>query len=104
MYVDDQGFVLPEPDSTECVLAVYDSPLPGFGGFKACLSSFRRPAPDMAPPDAKASCLYPNSLRALREAAERGFDNAIIRDPGGNIAECFISCRSAGKEASQSIS
>ena len=41
----------------------------------------------MAPTDAKASCLYPNSQRALREAAERGFDNAIIRDPVGNIAE-----------------
>tara|TARA_A100001037_G_scaffold44941_3_gene36083 strand:+ start:1866 stop:2750 length:885 start_codon:yes stop_codon:yes gene_type:complete len=87
LFYATEGFVLPEPDSTECVLAVYDSPLPGFGGFKACLSSFRRPAPDMAPTDAKASCLYPNSQRALREAAERGFDNAIIRDPVGNIAE-----------------
>ena len=47
----------------------------------------RRPAPDMAPTDAKAACLYPNAGRALREAADRGFDNAILCDPIGNIAE-----------------
>jgi len=87
LFYATEGFVLPEPDSTEFVLAVYDSPLPGFGGFKARLSSYRRPAPDMAPTDAKASCLYPNSQRALREAAQHGFDNAIIRDPFNNIAE-----------------
>ena len=87
LFYATEGFVLPEPDSTKFVLAVYDSPLPGFGGFKAHLSSYRRPAPDMAPTDAKASCLYPNSQRALREAAQRGFDNAIIRDPFNNIAE-----------------
>lgn len=87
MFYATEGFVLPDPDSTEFVLAVYDNPMPGFGGFKACLSSYRRPARDMAPTDAKASCLYPNSQRALREAAERGFDNAIIRDPNGNVAE-----------------
>ena len=87
MFYATEGFVLPEPDSTKFVLAVYDSPLPGFTGFKACLSSYRRPARDMAPTDAKASCLYPNSQRALREAADRGFDNAIIRDPSDNIAE-----------------
>lgn len=87
MFYATEGFVLPEPDSTEFVLAVYDSPLPGFTGFKACLSSYRRPATDMAPTDAKASCLYPNSQRALREAEARGFDNAIIRDPNNNVAE-----------------
>ena len=41
----------------------------------------------MAPTDAKASCLYPNSTRALREAKERGFDNAVVCDSGGQVAE-----------------
>ncbi|SLN11896.1 branched-chain amino acid aminotransferase [Oceanibacterium hippocampi] len=82
-----EGFVSPDPDSAEFVLAVYDSPMPGDGGFSACFSSFRRPARDQAPTDAKASCLYPNSQRALREATQRGFDNAILCDPNDNIAE-----------------
>ena len=41
----------------------------------------------MAPTDAKASCLYPNSTRALREAKERGFDNAVVCDSRGGVAE-----------------
>lgn len=81
------GAARPDPDSTEFVLAIYDSPLPGFTGFSACLAPFRRPAPDMAPTDAKASCLYPNGARAAAWAAERGFENAVIADHEGNIAE-----------------
>ncbi len=87
MFFAREGFVLPEPDSTDFVLAVYESPLPGFNGFSACLSSRRRPAPEMAPTDAKASCLYPNVGRTLREANAKGFDNAVVLDPAGNVAE-----------------
>ena len=43
--------------------------------------------PDQAPTDAKASCLYPNSARALAEALGKGFDNAVVLDPWGNVAE-----------------
>lgn len=73
---------------TAFVLHIYDAPLPGeHEGFSATLSPLRRPAPDMAPTDAKASCLYPNSSRANREAESRGFDAAVMRDPWNNIAE-----------------
>jgi branched-chain amino acid aminotransferase len=41
----------------------------------------------MAPTDAKASCLYPNTQRALAEAGRRGYDNAVVLDPNGNVAE-----------------
>jgi branched-chain amino acid aminotransferase len=81
------GAARPDPESTDFVLAVYDSPLPAWQGFSACLAPFRRPAPDMAPTDAKASCLYPNGARAAAWAAERGFDNAVICDALGNVAE-----------------
>jgi branched-chain amino acid aminotransferase len=37
--------------------------------------------------DAKAGCLYPNNARALAEAAGRGFDNCLLRDLLGNVAE-----------------
>jgi branched-chain amino acid aminotransferase len=56
-------------------------------GASACLSSLRRPGPEMAPTDAKASCHYPQAARALREAAARGFANAVMCDPLGNVAE-----------------
>ncbi len=86
MFAED-GFVAPIPESTRFALVITDSPMPDRSGFSACISSFRRPTPDAAPTDAKASCLYPNSARALQEAAKRGFDNAIVCDLLGNVAE-----------------
>jgi branched-chain amino acid aminotransferase len=41
----------------------------------------------MAPTDAKAACLYPNAGRGLRDAAARGFQNAVVLDGIGNVAE-----------------
>lgn len=87
MFFARTGFVSPDPESTEFTLAVYESPLPAATGMSVCLSTHRRPARDMAPTDAKASCLYPNSQRALREAGQRGYDNALLCDPSGNVAE-----------------
>jgi branched-chain amino acid aminotransferase len=83
----DSGFVSPDPDSTRFCFTLYEAPMPKPDGFSVCLSSYRRPAPDMAPTDAKASCLYPNSARALNEAGKRGFDNAVVLDINGNVAE-----------------
>lgn len=76
-----------ESATTEFVLHLFEAPLPEGGGFSATLSPLRRPAPEMATTDAKASCLYPNSDRATREAARRGFDAAVMRDPWDYIAE-----------------
>ena len=83
----DKFFVIPDPDSTRFCCSVHEAPLPEPGDFSVCLSSIRRPEPSMAPTNAKASCLYPNSGRALVEAAERGFDNAVVLDGNGNVAE-----------------
>ena len=87
MFYAEEGFVRPDPKSTRFVLGLYESPLPKPAGFSACRSSFRRPAPDMAPTDAKAACLYPNVARTLQEAADKGFDTAVVLDPLGNVAE-----------------
>ncbi|WP_419898524.1 branched-chain amino acid aminotransferase [Roseomonas sp. USHLN139] len=82
------GAAQPDPESTEFILSVYDSPMPDVSkGFSACLAPYRRPASDMAPTDAKASCLYPNSARAAGYARQQGYDNAVVCDPDGNIAE-----------------
>ncbi|HEY0421214.1 MAG TPA: branched-chain amino acid aminotransferase [Acetobacteraceae bacterium] len=72
---------------TDFVLHLFEAPLPAQAGFSATLSPLRRPAPEMAPTDAKAAGLYPNSDRATREANNRGFDHAVMRDPWDNIAE-----------------
>ena len=87
MFFARRGFVLPESDSTEFALVVHKRPLPEPSGQRVCFSSYRRPARDMAPTDSKASCLYPNMQRALAEALRRGFDNAVVFDPVGNVAE-----------------
>jgi len=86
MFYATRGFVTPEADSAEFALAVYSIPMPEPRGMACCFSSYRRPAPDAAPTDAKASCLYPNMQRALTEAGRRGFDNAITSDCHGNVA------------------
>jgi len=99
MFFAEEGFIVPLPESTRFALSVYEAPLPSAKGFSVCLSSFRRPAADMAPTDAKASCLYPNSARALSEALGRGYDNAVVLDPEGNVAEFATSnlfCVKAG--------
>ncbi len=87
MLYAEAGFIVPEAQSTRFAMTVYESALPSDAGFSACLSSFRRPARDMAPTEAKASCLYPNVARVAREAAARGFDSAVVLDPNGNVAE-----------------
>jgi len=48
---------------------------------------FRRPVLDDAVVNAKAGCLYPNNARMLREALITGYDNALVADALGNVAE-----------------
>jgi branched-chain amino acid aminotransferase len=61
--------------------------MPAGNGFSLTLSPFRRPTIECMPTDAKAGCLYPNNARALIEAHHRGFDNCVLRDMLGNVAE-----------------
>ena len=77
----------PDPDSTRFALTLYDAPMRKPDGFSITLSPFRRPTQDTAPVDAKAGCLYPNNARAMFEAKSRGFDNCIVCDVVGNVAE-----------------
>ena len=81
------GGVRPDPDSTRWCLCLYEAPMPPINGPKITLSPYRKPVKDMAPVEAKASCLYPNNGRAMTEAAARGFGNALMCDADGHIAE-----------------
>jgi branched-chain amino acid aminotransferase len=79
--------VPPDPDSTRFLLTIYETPMPPPTGFSVTVSPYRRPSVECMPTDAKAGCLYPNNGRAIIEARSRGFDNALVRDLLGNIAE-----------------
>lgn len=79
--------VPPNPESTVFCMCIYALPMPEPTGFSVTRSSYRRPALDQATVNAKAACLYPNSARALAEAAALGFDNALVLDPTGHVAE-----------------
>lgn len=90
MYWAEQGgpfAVPPDPESTRWCLSIYDTPMPKPVGLSIALSPFRRPTVETMPVDAKAGCLYPNNARALMEAKSRGFDNCLLCDMLGNVAE-----------------
>ena len=80
-----------DPESTQWCLSVYEAPMRTPKGFSVTLSPFRRPTLETMPVDAKAGCLYPNNARSLFEAHSRGFDNAIVCDVLGNVAELATS-------------
>lgn len=82
---------MPDPDTTRWCLTIYEAPLRKPDGFSITLSPFRRPTLETMPVDAKAGCLYPNNARALFEAQSRGFDDAIMCDVVGNVAELATS-------------
>lgn len=56
-------------------------------GVNVGVSSWRKPAPDTLPTMAKAGANYMNSQLAKMEAVENGYDEAIMLDYHGNVAE-----------------
>lgn len=81
------GFIQPDPATTKLAIHIFEAALPEDSGFSATFSPYCRPDANMAPTEAKAACLYPNSQRMLREASARGFTNPIVNDSQGNVAE-----------------
>ncbi|MBX3575890.1 MAG: branched-chain amino acid aminotransferase [Rhizobiaceae bacterium] len=76
-----------DPESTRFCLCLYESPMIASSGFSLTVSPFRRPTLETMPTNAKAGCLYPNNGRAILEARNRGFDNCLVMDMLGNVAE-----------------
>lgn len=81
----------PDTESTRWCLCIYEAPMRAPKGFSITLSPYRRPTIETMPVDAKAGCLYPNNARALLEAQARGFDNCVLCDMLGNVAELSTS-------------
>lgn len=94
-WADDGGVsgssVPPNPETTRFLLCLYVAPMNPPKGFSITLSPFRRPTAETMPTSAKAGCLYPNNARCVTEAKSRGFDNALVLDMLGNVAEAGTS-------------
>lgn len=83
-----KGPISIDAESVQFLLCIYISPMPKGPGLSLGLCrSIRRPTPESAPTDAKASCLYPNSARGVAEMLGRGFQNGVVLDALGNVAE-----------------
>ncbi len=83
-----KGPISIDGESTQFALCIYVSPMrAGTPLALGLCRTIRRPTPESAPTDAKASCLYPNSSRGAAEMLARGFDNGIVLDALGNVAE-----------------
>ncbi len=82
------GAVALDPESTRFLLTIYETPMPDASkGVSITRSNLVKPLPTMAPTEAKAGCLYPNNARALLTARANGFDNCVMFDGLGNVAE-----------------
>lgn len=88
-WAEDGGYmgVPPDPETTRFCLCLYEVPMPPPTGFSLTVSRFRRPSFETMPTNAKSGCLYPNNGRAIMDAKARGFDNALVLDMLGNVAE-----------------
>lgn len=56
-------------------------------GLRAKTSTFTRPSPLSTPTRAKVSSLYASSILAKLEAVNDGYDEALLLDPQGHVAE-----------------
>ncbi|MGL4241910.1 MAG: branched-chain amino acid aminotransferase [Beijerinckiaceae bacterium] len=79
--------ILPDPDDVGFALCLFEAPMPVPGGLSVTSTRFRRPTPESMPTEAKGGCLYPSNARALKDAKSKGFDNALVCDALGNVAE-----------------
>ncbi|MCI4666081.1 MAG: branched-chain amino acid aminotransferase [Neomegalonema sp.] len=82
------GLIPPDPDSTAFCMCLEALAMPASDAtLRLASTRYRRPQLENAVVNAKAACLYPNNARMIREARAQGFDNAIVLDALGNVAE-----------------
>lgn len=84
----DMTAIVPQAEETGFAVCLEEIPMaPPEKGAMLCRTRFRRPVLEDAVVNAKAGCLYPNNARMLVEARARGFNNALVADAMGNVAE-----------------
>jgi len=80
--------VVPEIGPTGFAICLEEIPMPPpESAITLTTTRFRRPVLEDAVVNAKAGCLYPNNARMLAEARAKGYNNALVTDAMGNVAE-----------------
>ena len=84
----DRTAIIPQPEKTGFAVCLEEIPMaPEEATVRLGRTRFRRPVMEDAVVNAKAGCLYPNNARMLAEVKARGFQNALVADAMGNVAE-----------------
>lgn len=84
----DVTAIVPSPDVVGFAISLEQIPMaPADTAITLGRTSFRRPVLEDNVVNAKAGCLYPNNARMLSEVRKRGFNNALVADAMGNVAE-----------------
>jgi len=81
--------IMPAPDAPAAfAICLEEVPMaPAEASSRLTTTQFHRPVLGDAVCNAKAGCLYPNNARMLAEARSKGYDNALVCDALGNVAE-----------------
>ncbi len=80
-------YLTPAEDASIVIAAWEWGPFLGTDLIRVTLSPYRRPNPASIPPDVKVSGQYVASILATTEATKRGFDEAILLDDHGYVAQ-----------------
>ncbi|SFB80467.1 branched-chain amino acid aminotransferase [Parapedobacter composti] len=80
-------YLTPSEDSSIVILAWEWGPFLGTDLIHVTCSPYQRPNPHAIPPDAKIAGQYVASILATTEATKRGYDEAILMDSEGHVAQ-----------------
>ena len=90
--IDGDASVVATDGSTRFAICLEEAPLaPADASARLTRTRFRRPVLEDSVVNAKAGCLYPNNARMLKEAQAKGYNNALVADAMGNVAETATS-------------
>jgi len=81
------GILPAETEAGFCVCLEEVPIAPADAAIRIATTRFHRPIQTDAVTNAKAGCLYPNNARMLAEVIGKGYDNALVADAMGNVAE-----------------
>lgn len=82
------NMALTSPSQVSLMIAAWEvEQHPSLKPLRVCVSSFQRPNPKAVTMEAKVCGLYVNSILATQEAKKRGFDDGLLLDLNGFVAE-----------------